>query len=81
MDTEEETDLFENPEDFEWPDLKVSPKPEPGVQTNSGRAVTNPKPGSESEDLDTQSLKIIMEANVYRLLGKQEQGIEEMKIF
>lgn len=81
VDTEEETDLFENPEDFEWPDLKVSPKPESGVQTNSGRAVTNPKPGSESEDLDTQSLKIIMEANVYRLLGKQEQGMEEMKIF
>ena len=80
INTEEETDLFENPEDFEWPDS------EPIIQnkrqsTNSGRQVTKPENKDEEDENDAENLKIMMEANVYRLLGIQEQGCEEMKIF
>ncbi|CAI2365661.1 unnamed protein product [Moneuplotes crassus] len=80
INTEEETDLFEDPEDFEWPDADIDISVLKQQSTNSGRQVTKPE-NKDDEDDNTQSLKIMMEANIYRLLGKQEQGLEEMKIF
>jgi len=92
--TEDESDLFENPEDFEWPEVEITigdahqqealgNYDNPGrakqatKSTASGRAVTK----KEKDDEDaSESLKIIMEANVYRLLGTEEKGMEEMKI-
>lgn len=77
INTDEETDLFDHPEDFEWPGT------DPIIQqnkkaTNRGRQVTKPENFNENE---TEGLKIMMEANMYRLLGIQKQGLEEMKIF
>jgi hypothetical protein len=75
INTEDESDLFENPEDFEWPDAEIQL---PEKQTLSGRPVT--KKEKDSEDDEIESLKIMMEANIYRLLGIQETGMKEMKI-
>ena len=79
VNTEEEPDLFENPEDFDWPDAEPIIR-QKQKSTNSGRQVNKPENKDEEED-ESETLKIMMEANMYRLLGIQERGLEEMKIF
>ena len=79
VNTEEEPDLFENPEDFDWPDAEPIVR-QKQKSTNSGRQVNKPENKDEEEN-ESETLKIMMEANMYRLLGIQERGLEEMKIF
>lgn len=78
VNTEDESDLFENPEDFEWPEAEkvISHKQK---STASGRPVN--KRDIDEDNEGNEGLKIMMEANVYRLLGVEEQGVEEMDIF